>query len=51
MDSGIPSETRRKYVHVGSNAASMLHTVSDEIPESILGKIFQKKEIKPNLYQ
>jgi hypothetical protein len=36
MDSGIPSVTRREYILVGSNAASMLHTVTEAIPESIL---------------
>jgi len=35
MDSGTPYVTRRKYIPVGSNAASMLHTVSQGVPESI----------------
>jgi hypothetical protein len=42
MGSGTPSVTRRKYVLVGSNAASMLHTVTEGVPESIfiaLGKV------------
>jgi len=41
MDSGIPSVTRREPILGGSNAASMLHTVTEEIPEPIfiaLGK-------------
>jgi hypothetical protein len=48
MNSGIPSVTRRKYIPVGSSAASMLHTVTDEIPESILE--LTMKKIKPSLY-
>ncbi|WP_323814244.1 hypothetical protein [Cellvibrio sp. NN19] len=36
MDSGITSETRREYIHVGSTAASMQQTVSPATPESIL---------------
>jgi hypothetical protein len=35
MDSIIHSGTRRKYIPVGSNAASMLHTVPEQMPESI----------------
>lgn len=35
MDSGTPSVTRRKPVLGGSNAASMLHTVTEEVPKSI----------------
>ncbi|MDR7088309.1 hypothetical protein [Cellvibrio fibrivorans] len=36
MNSVIHSETRRKYVHVGSGTASMLRTVSEQMPEFIL---------------
>jgi hypothetical protein len=36
MNSGIHSETRRKYIPVGSGTASMLRTVSEQMPEFIL---------------
>lgn len=36
MDSVIHSGTRREYVPVGSGAASMLRTVLEQMPESIL---------------
>ena len=45
MDSGIPSVTRREYIPVGSDAASMLHTVTEGIPDSIL-KVVCKRIIK-----
>ncbi|MGV8836830.1 hypothetical protein [Cellvibrio sp.] len=35
MDSVIHSETRREYIPVGSGTASMLRTVSEQMPESI----------------
>jgi hypothetical protein len=35
MESGTPSVTRRELIHEGSNAASMLHTVTQGVPESI----------------
>jgi len=36
MNPVIHSETRRKYIHVGSGTASMLRTVSKQMPEFIL---------------
>jgi len=35
MDSVIHPETRREYILVGSGTASMLRTVSGQMPESI----------------
>jgi hypothetical protein len=35
MNYNIPSVTRRKYVHVGSNAAFMLHTVTEGMLQSM----------------
>jgi hypothetical protein len=43
MASGIPSATRREYIHVGSNAASMLHTVEEGIPKPIFIAIFKRR--------
>lgn len=49
MDSGIPSVARRKYFPVGSDAVSMLHTVTDETPESILKTM--RQDNKKNAHQ
>src|SRR5690625_7395955 len=35
---GWPSRTRRKYIPIGSGAASLLHTVREGLPHSQIGR-------------